>query len=442
MSLGLDDEFLVDNVHAPSASGNFEGVEKKLVIDFKGKGSLRDVKRSAMDSLFMNACCSAISKTSNAEMDAYVLSESSCFVYPKRIILKTCGTTEPIGAVPAILSVAGKLDLTIHSLLYCHMDFLFPKAQSPIYRRFTTERELLSAYFTKAAKAVSVNLLVDGNPAWNVYAHGEPTHTALEILMYDLNRDVMDQYFKKPGQDGSVLTEASGVTSLADPEAKWDSFLFSPCGYSANGLLDGTYWTIHVTPEEECSYVSFELSPCPDNIETRVEEVLDFYKPGRFSIVVSSNMEREGPGSLDGAVSCGVVRQEVVPGYHVWVGHFMTPEHMKKAVTPSDKATDMVDQQSRKYDSGIPSLTGKLHDYGLFGASPNEDGRSATDVHKPVFHQKNGDNDWEAYSSTEEAEDAPRYEKRSKTSLDESDHKEARASQVGVRLARATKVVG
>ena len=39
-----------------------------------------------------------------------------------------------------------------------------------------------------------------------------------------------------------------------------DSFVFDPCGFSLNGLYKDYYWTIHVTPEDSCSYASFETT--------------------------------------------------------------------------------------------------------------------------------------------------------------------------------------
>lgn len=340
----------------------FEGVEKKLVLDFTGKGSMRDMKKSIVDTMFENACCRALSKTSNKIMDAYVLSESSCFVYEKRIVLKTCGTTEPIGAVPCILAAAQSQGLEVKSGMYCHMDFKFPKAQSPSYRSFDSERDLLQCYFSNA---VSTKLVSGDNPAWNVYTHDIPTISCLEVLMYDLDRDVMDQFYKKDkvknGKDsGDEVTGTTGTFQLA-PDAEWDSFLFTPCGYSANAILDESYTTIHITPEEACSYASVEISPIPKDINSMVEQITKLYKPGHFAVIVSSREKLEGPATLHGHSTTAILSQEVAPGYFVWVGHFYcsarAPERAPSLVVTPPKDIHGVD-----YDGDGASKVDKVED--------------------------------------------------------------------------------
>lgn len=44
------------------------------------------------------------------------------------------------------------------------------------------------------------------------------------------------------------------------PNALVDDYVFDPCGYSLNGLAGKDYFTVHVTPEKEFSYASFETS--------------------------------------------------------------------------------------------------------------------------------------------------------------------------------------
>jgi hypothetical protein len=54
---------------------------------------LRSLSREQLDFLCTQAKCTILSKISNSHIDAYVLSESSMFIYKTRFIMKTCGTT-------------------------------------------------------------------------------------------------------------------------------------------------------------------------------------------------------------------------------------------------------------------------------------------------------------------------------------------------------------
>jgi len=72
--------------------------------------------------------------------------------------------------------------------------------------------------------------------------------------------------------------------------------MFDPCGYSVNGIMskdkdNGAHYTVHVTPESHCSFVSFETNMVMDE-EARsdlVKGVLNIFKPRRFSIVTTAD---------------------------------------------------------------------------------------------------------------------------------------------------------
>jgi Adenosylmethionine decarboxylase len=76
----------------------FEGSEKRLEVHFfADEGApadgLRAISRRELDRLLSLAACEIVSHTRADAVDAYVLSESSLFVFPHRWIIKTCGTT-------------------------------------------------------------------------------------------------------------------------------------------------------------------------------------------------------------------------------------------------------------------------------------------------------------------------------------------------------------
>lgn len=58
---------------------------------------------------------------------------------------------------------------------------------------------------------------------------------------------------------GTRLSNDLGLTAIL-PGATIDSFLFAPCGFSQNAVRGDRYATVHVTPEEEYSYASFECN--------------------------------------------------------------------------------------------------------------------------------------------------------------------------------------
>jgi S-adenosylmethionine decarboxylase len=70
--------------------------------------------------------------------------------------------------------------------------------------------------------------------------------------------------------DSEEVTEKSGISSLM-PGAVINDWLFEPCGYSLNALNGPTHYTIHVTPEPACSFVSFATNAKVDDYKPLME---------------------------------------------------------------------------------------------------------------------------------------------------------------------------
>lgn len=82
----------------------------------------------------------------------------------------------------------------------------------------------------------------------------------LKILMSEFDPAVMDQFFMKDGVTAKDVTRESGIRDLRLGSVI-DATLFNLSGYLMNEVKsDGAYWTIHITPEPEFSYVSFETN--------------------------------------------------------------------------------------------------------------------------------------------------------------------------------------
>jgi len=285
----------------------FEGSEKRIEIDFcprpqdAAQLGLRVLPRDVLDEILTLAECTVVSSRSNPHFDAYVLSESSLFVYPLKVILKTCGTTKLLNGVPKLLERAHGLGMHAVRCRYSRASYLFPDQQPGEHKFFSDEAQFLDSHFGHLGlEGGRAHVL--GDPLkglqWHVYIAGadipatRPTQT-LEVCMTGLDKAKAAQFYR----DDSFLsventTRTSGIRSLA-PYADLDAYLFEPCGYSLNGLEGPGYLTIHITPEEACSYASVEFcgfavgSYCPTQLIDRIAEV---FQPKGMSVLMSTDV--------------------------------------------------------------------------------------------------------------------------------------------------------
>ncbi|KAJ0095607.1 hypothetical protein Patl1_16582 [Pistacia atlantica] len=264
---------------AVSAIG-FEGYEKRLELSFfepgifadpEGKG-LRYLSKAQLDEILAPAECTIVSSLSNDHVDSYVLSESSLFVYPYKIIIKTCGTTKLLLSIPPILKLAETLSLEVQSVRYTRGSFIFPGSQPHPHRNFSEEVAVLDSYFGK---------LGSGSNAY-----------VIEMCMTDLDREMASVFYKTQSGSAGTMTINSGIRDIL-PESKICDFEFDPCGYSMNSIEGTAMSTIHVTPEDGFSYASFETVGYDlkeVNLSELVERVLACFQPNDFSISVHAEV--------------------------------------------------------------------------------------------------------------------------------------------------------
>ncbi|KAF8449551.1 S-adenosylmethionine decarboxylase proenzyme [Terfezia claveryi] len=348
------------------SKNHFEGPEKLLEVWFvpsptmlpesaKPDG-LKSVSRILWEVMLNIVKCKVLSVIQNEHVDAYLLNESSMFVFPHKVVLKTCGITTPLAGLSRLLEIAG-----IHGgftqrsgtsmaepyrLFYSRKGFMFPDRQKHPHKSWPDEVKFMEQLSLRGS-AYQVGRM--NGEHWYLYLtnantmltptekrhnrdgamfsqfdgqigtgkESGPNDETLEILMTDLCPVKAKQWYMdtttmavKPkdekadssqGHDlGTIVTNSCGLAEIYDksrfPDSCIDSYIFNPCGYSANAVIpsqdkDTSYhWAVHVTPETHCSFASFETN-IPREQSGResvdvVESVLEIFKPGRFSVTL------------------------------------------------------------------------------------------------------------------------------------------------------------
>ncbi|KAK4297857.1 hypothetical protein Pmani_029757 [Petrolisthes manimaculis] len=261
--------------------------------------------------------CEIISVTSAEDLDAYVLSESSMFISPRRFILKTCGSTTPLCCLPLLIKLVHQYSGydCVQDLYYSRKNFKRPELQTSPHRTFEEEASILDQIFGggRAYCMGSVNradcwylyTVSPGRPRYrpNAARHNLPhsrvgkapreLDQTLEVLMMGLDIDKMKYFYKAICPTGAEATKKSGIDKLI-PDMLIDDYQFDPCGYSMNGLMRGVpggYMTIHITPEPDFSYVSFETNVTHKSYKDLIDRVVNTFGPKQFVLTFFTSVE-------------------------------------------------------------------------------------------------------------------------------------------------------
>lgn len=289
----------------PVSAIGFEGFEKRLEISFfepyiftdpRGKG-LRCLSKAQLDEILEPAECTIVASLSNEYVDSYVLSESSLFIFPYKIIIKTCGTTKLLLSIPPILKLAKVLSFRVQTVRYTRGSFIFPGAQSYPHRNFSEEVVVLDGFFGNLGLDGSKAFVMgasDDRQKWHVYSasassveSSNPVYT-LEMCMTGLDREMASVFYKNDSSFATLMTNKSGIRKIL-PESDICDFEFNPCGYSMNSIEGAALSTIHVTPEDGFSYASFETAGYDFkvvNLRLMIERVLSCFQPWEFSVAL------------------------------------------------------------------------------------------------------------------------------------------------------------
>jgi S-adenosylmethionine decarboxylase len=259
----------------------FEGTEKKLeVLLSPAAPSLRERGRAFWEDVVARSQAVILSCLENEYCDAYLLSESSLFVYDHRFIMITCGRTTLIDAALAVLDRESPAQLL--SLIYERKNENFPGLQPSTFAddvKRLQERVAGTALVFGEKDSHHVSLFhLDRDcdpPAEDV---------TLEVLMYGLD-PAAARMFRGPA---AATRQGSGIGRVLEG-FEIDDHAFDPAGYSLNALRGPDYYTVHVTPEEAGSYASFETNVAfakAAEVRNTALRAVSIFRPERFDLML------------------------------------------------------------------------------------------------------------------------------------------------------------
>ncbi|MEL4416148.1 adenosylmethionine decarboxylase [Shewanella algae] len=299
----------------------FEGSEKKIeVIVTPATPSLRSLGKPFWEEMVAKANAEILSSVSNDYCDAYLLSESSLFVWDDRFLMLTCGTTTLALSTLHFIDSLGE-EAIAFATFQRKNEYLSHLQASSFEQDLQALREKLSGVAYRIGHLDSHHhYLFCSDKAFSAES-GDATS---ELLMYHIRGEAAD-YLRSDNQSCAGVRQLLALEEML-PGFQFDDFLFEPFGYSINGIRGKEYMTIHITPQESSSYVSFEtnldLAAQPIDIFARLLAILN---PGSWDVIgFNAQLDTRGYPEHLCLGSCSLSLEQ---GYNVGFSHYQQMCH-------------------------------------------------------------------------------------------------------------------
>lgn len=259
----------------------FEGSEKKLeIVTDSSAGDLRQLGRAFWSQLVESAGAQILSVIEKSDGIAYLLSESSLFVWENKITMITCGRTTLTFALKNFLK---KIPIEqVEALVYERKNEYDPRAQRTDFMSDIDQLKLIApgfAYRFGHAGEHHIYLYHLDRP----FKPSRSDVTA-ELLMYHIGEPAKSLFSTGHEDSRAIRDYLKFETNF--PGYQWGDHVFNPCGYSINGLKGRRYVTMHVTPQDQGSYVSFETNAdLGESLAQVLKHMLDLFRPQSFDLM-------------------------------------------------------------------------------------------------------------------------------------------------------------
>lgn len=291
----------------------FEGSEKKvqIIVNDKKLSLLTDIADAFWHGLVNSSGAKVLSTIENNHCKAFLLSESSLFIWPHKLILITCGTTQLIKAIEFFIDEFSLQP--IEQIIYQRKNEYFSYAQPSC---FSQDIKVLRQYVSGAAYRFGA---VDSHH--NYLFHQENGYKAnindksYEIVAYHISNSA-SKLLTHGNLTANEIRTLFQINELF-PNFTIDDHVFHPFGYSLNGIENENFFTIHITPQAESSYISVSAN---FDLIALLPKLISILDPTTIDILTSNelNFEEKVKGNLPTPFVCtSLVKETLNIGYEI-----------------------------------------------------------------------------------------------------------------------------
>ncbi|WP_022942368.1 hypothetical protein [Psychromonas hadalis] len=247
----------------------YEGTEKRLEITCKR--NLLEFDNFFWQAMVKQAGAYIISQVENEQLKAFLLSESSLFVWKNRLLLITCGETHLLQAVLYFQKRVQRSDIT--SLLFQRHQNHQPNRQKSNFQQDSLQ---LQRQLQGDSHHWSENYCGD----IFLFGNNQQPHSTKNILMlHDLKGTFFECLQQRKVDAKTVALQLKLATYFN--HFTIDQYSFEPKGYSLNAIDGQDYFTLHLTPEKQSSYISFESNLQNNQVTKFHQHLIKLFSPQR-----------------------------------------------------------------------------------------------------------------------------------------------------------------
>ena len=257
----------------------FDSAECRIEIRLgPGGPSLLSMPESFWERMMALAGARIVSGFSTPSCHAFILSQSSLFVFRHKIVAVTCGASGLAASAAQIL-----FRLSSHKVFL----LAYSRALGREGRRAAFQDKSALEAIMPGGRWVEMEPRDAMPSAFFLAGPGaaEKPSLGFELVMQDIAPAASADFH--PGNGGSVALalDRSGIGGFIEGFTV-ESRMFHPAGYSLNAVRGEDYFTLHVSPEAGRSYVGIKSS-LTEGLEGLTRGVFGHFSPGSATLLTS-----------------------------------------------------------------------------------------------------------------------------------------------------------